>query len=335
MMLRLSKSAASLVLAVLLVSTVAGQSDDGVDFFSGKFEQALEQAKTMELPLFVYLSIPNCAPCKFVEANVFTNPDVGEFMRARFISFKIDAYDETAKGPAIAKRYSVGSYPTYLILDHDGTLQHRATSSLNSSNFMRSLSWLTGESQSPMEDHDAKYEAGDRSDDFLQQYLLDSILALSLMPKDVANWDANMEAYGKAQDKYTTIMNEYLESKSPKALINSNDFRIIASYAKYRSDKGVEFVIENFDAFVDATSLEEISGYVLGVIADNAFLKAMDGDSTYVDLIDSLEDEPFTRAVEFKRSVDPESYVLPEKLRADLSETFSYATQERDADVEE
>ncbi|MCY4142622.1 MAG: thioredoxin family protein [Gammaproteobacteria bacterium] len=335
MILRISKSAASLVLAVLMASTVAAQSDSGVDFFDGKFEEALEQAKSVELPLFMYLSIPNCAPCEFVEKNVFTDTEVGEFMKARFVSFKIDAYDESANGPAIAKRYSVGSYPTYLILDHEGALQQRATSSMNSSNFMRSISWLTGEISSPMDDHDALYEAGERGDEFLQEYLLDSILALSLMPKDIANWEENMRAYGNAQDKYTSIMNQYMTNKSPQDLINSTDFRIISRYAKYRNDKGVVFVIDNFEGFVDATSMEEVSGYLLAVIADNAFFRAMEGDPTYIELIDSLEEEPLKRATEFKRSVDRESGLLPENQREHLAVTFSEATKEAASEEQE
>ena len=67
--------------------------------------------------------------------NVWVNPTVGKFMNDRFVSFKVDAYDKETNGPDIAKRYRVGSYPTYLILDQTGKEKHRATSSMSAENF--------------------------------------------------------------------------------------------------------------------------------------------------------------------------------------------------------
>lgn len=328
------------VLAVFFVGSISAFSselgtDSGVSFFDGTFEEALDHAKQSDLPLFVDLSIPDCPPCVFMATNVYVNSTVGKFMNERFVSFKLDAYDKEANGPAITKRYGVGSFPTYLILDHDGKEKHRATSSMSADNFIRAISWLIGETDSPMEDYDAKYAAGVRDPDFVQQYLLLSTLELSLMPKDTANWKANMEAYGNAIDKYTAVTNEYLDSKPPNDLINSTDLSIIARYSQYRNDKGIAFVIDNFDAYVEATSIDEVSKMLLGRTSDEAFIKAMEGDSTYVDLIDSLEEEPLKRAAAFERDRDSDSPLLPENQRAHLAETYSSATQSQSSDAQE
>lgn len=325
-------------LAVFSVSSIAAFSSPveilKVSFFDGTFEEALDHAKQADLPLFVDVSIPDCPPCVFMATNVYVDSNVGKFMNERFVSFRLDAYDKEANGPAITRRYGVGSFPTYLILDHDGKEIHRATSSMSADNFIRVISWLIGETDSPMEDFDAKYEAGVRDHDFIQQYLLLSRLELSLMPKDTVNWDANMEAYGNAIDKYTAITNEYLDSKPPTDLINSTDLSIIKRYSQYRKDKGVEFVLDNFDAYVDATSLEEVSRFLLAITSDEAFYKAMEGDSTYVDLIDSLEEEPLKRATAFERDRDPESGLLPENQRAHLAETYSSAIESQSPDTQ-
>lgn len=327
-------------LALLSVASISALSselttDSGVSFFEGTFEEALDQAEQADLPLFVDLSIPGCAPCEFMATTVYVDSIVGKFMNDRFVSFKVDAYDKETNGPAIAKRYGVGSYPTYLILDHTGKEKHRATSSMSAENFTLAISWLTGETASPMEDYDAKYSAGVRDPDFVQQYLLLSTLELSLMPKDTANWEANMEAYGNAIDKYTAIANEYLDSKPSRDLINSTDLSIIKKYSQYRSDKGIEFVVDNFDVYVEATSLEEVSKFLLGIITDESFIKAMQGDSTYVDLLDSIDEAPLKRAAAFERERDPESRLLPENQRDYLEETFSSATSSESPDTRE
>ena len=136
-----------------------------------------------------------------------------------------------------------------------------------------------------------------------------------------------------AIDKYTAIANEYLDSKPSRDLINSTDLSIIKKYSQYRSDKGIEFVVENFDAYVEATSLEEVSKFLLGIITDEAFIKAMQGDSNYVDLVDSMDEDPLKRAAAFERDRDPESRLLPENQRDYLEETFSSATSSESLDT--
>ena len=331
----------SVYVAIVLTftaSTVFGsesEKDSGVSFFEGSFEAALEQAKQDDLPLFMYLTMPNCSPCEFMETKVFPDPEVGEYMSTRFVSFKLDAFDDEVNGPALAKRFSVISYPTYLIIGHEGKVEHRTTSASNPANFMRMIGWLTGETASPMAEHDAKYAKGDRNPDFVQQFLLDSRMELSLLPKDYENWEANMEAYKKAQDKYTAITKDYLASKSPKDLINSRDLSIIRAYCRHPEDKGIELIMDNFDAFVEATSLQEVSGLLLEVYSYAAMTKAHEGDSAYVAVLDSFEEEPLKRATEYVRSVDPESDQLPENQRDWLTEIYSSMIEETSSDEED
>ncbi len=307
-------------------STVFGSpviTYSGVRFFEGSFENALEQAKQEELPVFVYLTIPNCSPCEFMETEVFPDSSVGDYMNARFVSFKLDAFDEESNGPAIAKRFSVVSYPTYLIVGHDGKVKHRSTSASNPKNFMRMIGWLTGETASPMAEHDAKYAKGDRDPDFVQQYLLDSRLAISLLPKDLANWEANMQAYQQAQDKYTSITKEYLASKPPEDLMNSRDLSIITAYCQSLDDAGINLVMDNFDAYIKAASMEQVCGTLLEVAYYTALSRALEGDPTYLHAIEMLEEEPLKRATDWEQNIDPESRRLPESLREQFGEIFS------------
>jgi len=306
-----------------------------VDFLSGSFEDALDQAEQVGLPIFMYLTIPNCTPCEYMETQVFTDALVGEFLNDRFVNFKLDAFDEDANGPTISKRYGVGSYPTYLILDQEGNITHRSTSGMSAQNFIRAISWLTGEIESPMSDYDAKYAAGERDPDFVQQYLLDSRLEISLLPKDMANWEANMKAYDAAREKYTAITKEYLGSKSTKGLINSKDLSIIHNYCTNLDDLGIKLVMDNFDAYVDATSLSEVSGLLLEVVSYAAMTKAFEGDESYIDVLDLFEEEPLKHAAEWRRGDNPESGQLPENQRDHLAEIYSSAKDETSEDSQD
>lgn len=308
------------------------ENDSGVSFFEGSFEAALEQAKQHDLPLFVYLTMPNCSPCEFMETKTFPDSEVGKYMNTRFVSYKLDAFDEEVNGPALAKRFSVISYPTYLIIGHEGKVKHRSTSASNPDNFMRMIGWLTGETTSPMAEHEAKYAKGDRNPDFVQQYLLDSRMELSLLPKDYENWEANMEAYRKAQNKYTAITADYLASKAPKDLINSRDLSVIRAYCKEPEDTGIKLLMDNFDAFIEVSSLQEVSGLLLEVYSYAALNKALEGDPSYIEVLEFFNEEPLKRATDYKRRVDPESGQLPENQRDHLAEVYSSTIDEKSSD---
>lgn len=327
----------SVCVAIVLpfsASTVFGSPVEiysGVSFFKGSYDAALEQAKQDDLPLFVYLTMPNCSPCEFMETNIFPDAEVGEYMNVRFVSYKLDAFDEEVNGPALAKRFGVISYPTYLVIGHEGKVKHRATSASSAENFMRMIGWLTGEIDSPMAEHDAKYAKGDRNPDFVQQYLLDSRLEVSLLPKGLENW----EAYEKARNKYTAITADYLASKAPKDLINSRDFSVIRAYCQKPEDAGIELLMENFDAFVDVSSLQEVSSFLLEVYYYAALTKALEGDPSYIEVLEFFDEEPLKRATEYKRSVDPKSGQLPENQRGHLAEIYSSTINETSPDQED
>lgn len=70
---------------------------------------------------------------------------------------------------------------------------------------------LTGKTASPCKT-DTQYAAGERDTAFVQQCLLDSIVKLGLILRDVLNWEANLAAQSNAADKTTAIANAYLES---------------------------------------------------------------------------------------------------------------------------
>lgn len=97
-------------------------ASDGVDFFYGSLDEALEKASSEEKLVFVDISTDWCVPCKSMNKNVFTDKKVSEFFNAHFVSMKLNAEDEETDGPFVAKKYRMMSLPFYLFLKPDGTL---------------------------------------------------------------------------------------------------------------------------------------------------------------------------------------------------------------------
>ena len=94
----------------------------GTMFEELTFEQALEKAKKMRSMLFIDCYTSWCGPCKMMTSKVFPQEKVGDFMN-QFICVKYDM--EKGEGPELAEKFGVRAYPTFVILNWDGTLRHK------------------------------------------------------------------------------------------------------------------------------------------------------------------------------------------------------------------
>ncbi len=113
----------TLWLVLFLPLFSAGQKS-GIAFQQASWSQLLAKAKTEKKIIFVDAFATWCGPCKSMSADVFTDEAVGNFFNRNFINAKIDM--EAGEGITIASRYNVGAYPTYLFINGDGKLLHKA-----------------------------------------------------------------------------------------------------------------------------------------------------------------------------------------------------------------
>ncbi len=90
----------------------------GIEFFQGTWEQALEKASKEEKLIFVDAYAEWCGPCKRMAANVFTQPEVGDFYNVNFINLKIDM--EKSENETFRKQYPVAAFPTLYYIDFTG-----------------------------------------------------------------------------------------------------------------------------------------------------------------------------------------------------------------------
>jgi len=93
-------------------------SPNKVKFRSGTFKANLEKAKSENKPIFLDFYTTWCAPCKYLDQDVFSYNSVYDYYNDNFINLKIDA--EKGEGPKLKDKYGVYAYPTLIYLDSRG-----------------------------------------------------------------------------------------------------------------------------------------------------------------------------------------------------------------------
>lgn len=164
-----------------MLGTMAfAQTQTGVNFQELTFNEALAKAKTENKLIFIDCYTVWCVPCKYMTTNIFPQKEVGDYMNQKFVSVKYDM--EKEEGQKLAKRFGVAVYPTFLIVNGDGTLRHRFVGSMNAEQFIEKAKEAFDDEKAggPLE---AQYAQGNRSKGFLTKY----VKYLMTLSPDVAN----------------------------------------------------------------------------------------------------------------------------------------------------
>ena len=109
-------------------------TDEGIQFFTGTWQQAIEKAKKENKYIFLDAYASWCGPCKMMKHKTFTNKDVGEFYNKHFVCVAIDM--EKGEGPTLADKYSIEAYPTLIYFKPDGKLIGKAMGFRKSKEFL-------------------------------------------------------------------------------------------------------------------------------------------------------------------------------------------------------
>ena len=147
-------------------------------FREGNWEKILKQAKKEKKLIFVDCYTSWCGPCKMLAKNVFTQDKVADFYNTEFVCVKMDM--EKGEGPALAKKYEVQAFPTLLYIDSKGELKHCVVGMQDADVLIgNGRTALSGEAS--LETLQARYEAGERDEAFVKQYM--EVLYKAYRPK--------------------------------------------------------------------------------------------------------------------------------------------------------
>lgn len=303
----------------------------GMEFFHGAFEDALALAEVEDKLVFVDVYTTWCGPCIVMQESVFPLPEVGEYFNARFVNYKLDAENEDQNGPEIAAIYDINVYPTYLILDSEGKELNRASSSMTGEQFVTMVSQMLGETNSSFAELQERYDSGERSVEFVREYLMDAIVHYSLIDRPSDDREL-LQLYWEEGTRYKQAALEYFASRPFSDLLNPIDSHLVLYY-KDKSERGdelVEFVLEHFEEFLELSSISAMSQFVLNATWYAALTAAQSGEDNYKSFFEDLESEPLLQAAEFERNRDPNSRMTPERLETTIDLIYYRATENWD-----
>lgn len=209
-----------------LIFCLSAGYGQGIEFEPGNWQTILAKAKQEKKLVFVDCTTVWCKPCKWMEANVFTENKVGKFYNENFITIQVDM--EKGEGIELRKEYNVNAYPAYLFVDHNGNLVHRDGGAKDAETFI-AVGKKALDPANNLVGMNAQYEAGDRSQDFLRSYI---------------------PVLGKAKqkEKQSKIFETYYKSVSKADLLNEKDYEVIMSVVQ-PGDEALLFVMKNHVEF--------------------------------------------------------------------------------------
>lgn len=219
------KSKRKLTLVLIAISTLWCYllPAQGIDFVHDKsFQQILDLAKAQNKVIFMDCYTAWCGPCKRLAANVFPDPEVGNFFNATFINTKFDM--EKEEGPSIANRYGIHAYPTLLWLDGDGNVVHKIVGGLDVQGLIQNGRKAVDPTPGILAQLKKMYAEGKREAVFLNEY----VYTLNL-----------------SGEKYEEVFKEYLEKLKPEDFTNDKHARTIFDLTNNLKSPGVSYLIKN------------------------------------------------------------------------------------------
>jgi len=146
-------------------------ANDGIQFTNGTWKEILSKAKVENNLVFIDVYTCWCGPCKMMAAETFPQKKVGDVFNANFINYKIDA--EKGEGIAIAQKFEVRAFPTYLFVNGDGELVYRVVGYMKAEPFLEEANIAIREKNDPKPfvQWEKEYQNGKRDKSFLLAYM--------------------------------------------------------------------------------------------------------------------------------------------------------------------
>lgn len=139
----------------------------GVVWKNLTLDQALDSAAAQGKKVFLDCYTKTCGPCRMMVSKIFPLPECGAHINPRYVPVMMDM--EEGEGPSVGSRYKVSLYPTYLLLNPDGSLYAKLEggASKTSEIFLKKLA--KAESIGALAQ---RYDAGERTPGLMRDYAI-------------------------------------------------------------------------------------------------------------------------------------------------------------------
>ncbi len=218
----------------------------GIQFQEGSWDQLLQRASRENKLIFLDAYTVWCGPCKQMDRDVFTDARVGAYFNAKHIPVKRDM--EKGEGLMLREKYAVKAYPTFLFINGKGEVVHRMVGSSPAEQFLAN-SAIALQPEKQLGTLAARYEQGERSPDFVKQYL-------------------DMMDLAYQRDEANAIAEQYLESMPQEQLLQQQNWKLAKEHITNPASPAVVYLLKNRARI--ATDKDEQADVALEKLYSNA-----------------------------------------------------------------
>lgn len=219
---------------VKIAESPATKTTENLAFIHENFGEAMEKARAENKLVFIDAYTTWCGPCKQMDKNTFTDEDVAAFFNEKFINLKLDM--ERGDGLTIQQRYKVSAFPTFLFLNADGEVVHKALGFQDADQFL-AIGKVALSSDQTFSTWTKRYDRGDRDPRFLKEYA---------------------EKLGEAyDDRRAEVAEAYLATQTDRFSPNNLAFAMRFTEGVY--SPLFNFLVDNKKAFEKKFTKDEIS----------------------------------------------------------------------------
>ena len=260
-------------LLFFLVSNCFAQ--EGTNFEDMTFEEALAKSKDSGKKLFIDCYTKTCGPCKYMVKFIFPLKECGDYFNSNYVCIMKDM--EEGDGIDIAQKYHVMVYPTYLILNHDGTVYCRLDGGAISNpkeDFVQKV-----KDAIELAEANRKYAAGERDLPFLEEYI-----------NLLRTHDKN---------RLQTVMSETMLQLGVNKLCEPGNWNLIKTEINEVDAPLFRYLVENRKAFSKHLGQQEVENKIMSAYS-NEFrvfkMMGIDFEKRMTDL-KQFEQEPYKAAL--------------------------------------
>ena len=143
---------------------------DRVDFMDNpSWGDVLERAQHTGKIIFLDGYTSWCAPCKKMDKEVFTRPEIANYFNQKFINVKYDM--EGTQGDMLKDKYGVKVFPTYLFITPEGREVHRIVGAHTVGNEFFDWSKMADTPGRSYADLEQRYRNGERNPAIMFEYM--------------------------------------------------------------------------------------------------------------------------------------------------------------------
>ena len=252
------------LVVTLTIMTCHVSFAEGIKFEHISLDEALQKAKEQNKIIFIDIYAVWCGPCKYLSSEVFTDDDLGTFMNENFINLKLDG--EEGDGDVLMRDFALDAYPTMLFLSADREEKGKIVGAVSAEEIQSVGNEVLHPETSALFQMTEKYEGGDRSREFLQDYIE------ILLEKD---------------KDYEPVVNEYLSKYPDLDLKNEDQFLVFCLGINDREDKISQEFLNNIETY--KTLHEGLTTAKMNLFMIELVNEAQDADD--ISLIDQGLDE--------------------------------------------